>query len=336
MNKKIITIMLCILFIYTVSSAYAKTNNCNLKQDDFNLLNNPIIKNGNLESIEVIDQQQTTDCGYGCPFFSNLWLAQGFIPTLGTITKVELKLFKVGTISSDVILSIRSTLTESDLTSITIDGSLIHEYSNWIEFDITDIAVEIGEMYYIVCRTTGGSMINYYCCLFQTNNPYSGGEVWGSLNSGSSWEIIEYPGYPDPDGCFKSYGLDEIPNIPNVNGPNKGTPGIEYTYKVLSIDPENHQVFFFVEWGDGTNSGWLGPYDSGEEVSIKHSWTNQGSYTIKVKAKDSYGATSEWGIFTVVMPKNKSNNLQLFNLLENHLYLFQTIGLLLQKICLGS
>ena len=330
MNKKIIFIIICILFIGMVCSAHGKTKNYNIEKNKDIFSDIEIINSRNLDTIEVIDQQQTTNCGYGCPFFNYLWLAQGFIPTLETITRVELNLYKVGTITSDITLSIRSDLTGSDLTSVTIDGSQVYEYSNWIEFDFNDIDITIGEMYYIVCRTTGGSVTNYYCCLFQVNNPYAGGEVWGSLNSGSSWDIIEYPGYPDPDGCFITYGLDEAPNIPNIDGPATGTPGIEYNFNFSTIDPESHDVFYYIEWGDNTNSGWIGPYDSGLELSIKKTWTYQGTYTIRAKAKDIYGATSDWRIFNVKMPKNKTINSQLINLFENHLKLYAIIKQFLQ------
>ncbi|KYK28367.1 hypothetical protein AYK20_01290 [Thermoplasmatales archaeon SG8-52-1] len=333
MNNKIIAIIICILFMGTVCSAYAKTKNNSITKNENIFSEFKIIESRYLDTIEVIDQKQTTDCGYGCPFFSNLWLAQGFIPTLETITRVELNLFKEGSITSDITLSIRSDLMGSDLTSVTIDGSQVYEYSNWIDFDFTDIDIITGEMYYIVCRTTGGSVINYYCCLFQVNNPYSGGEVWGSLNSGASWEIIEYPGYPDPDGCFITYGLDEAPNIPNINGPAKGKPGNEYTYKISTIDPEGHDVLYYIEWGDNTNSGWLGPYNSGEEISIKHTWINPGTYTIRAKAKDIYQATSsDWGFFTVIMPKDKLINLQLLNFFENHLNILKLIILILHGV----
>jgi hypothetical protein len=334
MNQKIIAIFISILFIGTTCSALAKIKNCNLEDRNYNLSEHPLKNTGNIDAIEVIDQQQTTDCGYGCPFFNNLWLAQGFIPTLVTITKVELKLFKVGTITSDIILSIRSTLTGSDLTSITIEGSQVYEYSNWILFDFMDIDINPSEMYYIVCRTTGGSVVNYYCCLFQINNPYSGGEVWGSLNSGSSWEIIEYPGYPDPDGCFISYGLDEPPSIPVINGPANGKAGLEYTFKVSTTDPESHDVYYNIEWGDGAYTGWIGPYNSSEEISLKHIWASQGSYTIKAKAKDLYDATSDWGFFTIKLPKNKPINLHFQNLLVNNPGLFIIIKQILHKMLL--
>ncbi|KYK22275.1 hypothetical protein AYK21_03970 [Thermoplasmatales archaeon SG8-52-2] len=296
MLKKIIVIFACFLIVGTLSTAIGNVNNYSSKPID------------NIGAAEVIDQQQTIDCGQGCPFFSYLWLAQGFTPTLETITKVELKLFKIGDINSDILLSIRSSLTGSDLTSVSVSGNQVAGYGKWILFDFNDISINPNQMYYIVCRTSGGSMVNYYCCLFQINNPYSGGEVWGSLNSGTTWEIIEYPGYPDPDGCFIQYGLDESPSAPDIDGPTQGMEGEEYTYKFLSTDPEDHDVFYSVSWGDGTNSGWQGPFNSGEEVYLSHIWSSKGEYTILAQAKDVYDVVSEWGEFELEIPRFKTNS----------------------------
>ena len=46
-------------------------------------------------------------------------------------------------------------------------------------------------------------------------------------------------------------------------------------------------------WGDSI-SNWLGPYTSGETVSLKHTWNFVGDYSINVKAKDSEGLESGW------------------------------------------
>jgi len=162
MWKKILVIIICLLFSGLVSTALGEKNNYN-----FNTFEDTYKNIGNLGTIEVIDQQQIFDCGEGCPFFSNLWLAQGFTPTLETITKAELKLFKAGGITSDIILSIRSTLTGSDLTSVSISGSQVSGTSKWIEFDFTDLSLTPNQMYYIVCRTSGGSIVDYYCCRFE-------------------------------------------------------------------------------------------------------------------------------------------------------------------------
>ena len=43
--------------------------------------------------------------------------------------------------------------------------------------------------------------------------------------------------------------------------------------------------------------------------SINHTWSKQGNYEIKVKAKDEYGATSEWSDpLSFSMPKTKLFN----------------------------
>lgn len=256
------------------------------------------------DAVEVIDQQQTSSAGLGCPFFSYLWLAQGFTPGLESLTRLEVYLFKVGTVTSPITISIRDSLTGSDLTSATIDGSLVSTSSRWIMFDVSDISVIPGNQYYLVIRSSGGSIITYYCAIFDTDNPYDGGETWGSIDYGATWGLIEdyYPEYPDPDACFKTYGFDEAPGIPIIDGTLDGKIGVEYDYTFASTDPEEHAVMYWVNWGDGTNSGWIGPYDSGEQVTQSHQWSKKGSYTIQVKARDSYLVEGEYGTLVVSMP----------------------------------
>ncbi|MCJ7572430.1 MAG: hypothetical protein MUO82_11265, partial [Candidatus Thermoplasmatota archaeon] len=81
------------------------------------------------------------------------------------------------------------------------------------------------------------------------------------------------------------------------------------------------------EWGDGTDSGWLGLYPSGKEISANQSWKEKGTYLIKGKAKDIYGAESDWGTLEVTMPKNKMNYQFdiLFERLLHHFLFFEKI-----------
>jgi len=45
-------------------------------------------------------------------------------------------------------------------------------------------------------------------------------------------------------------------------------------------------------------------------IKATHNWTERGDYEVKVKARDHYGAESEWSDpFTVTMPKSKSFNI---------------------------
>jgi len=82
------------------------------------------------------------------------------------------------------------------------------------------------------------------------------------------------------------------PNTPS--GPIQGKAGVEYSYTTSTTDPDGDQVYYLWDWGDGNNSGWLGPYNSGATIDTLHKWTVKGSYSIKVKAKDIHGNESVW------------------------------------------
>jgi hypothetical protein len=97
---------------------------------------------------------------------------------------------------------------------------------------------------------------------------------------------------------------DTAPATPSIEGPTKGKKGVSYDYSFVSADAEDDDVFYFVDWGDGTNSSWVGPFDSGEEQILSHTFTKKGSYTIQVKARDVFYAESDWGTLEVSMPKS--------------------------------
>jgi hypothetical protein len=95
------------------------------------------------------------------------------------------------------------------------------------------------------------------------------------------------------------------PNPPVIDGKTRGKPGIEYEYSFISNNPDNYDIYYFVEWGDSTNSGWKGPYPGDDPMILSHTWYEEGTYTIRAKAKDDYGIESDWGYLDVTMPKNK-------------------------------
>jgi hypothetical protein len=33
------------------------------------------------------------------------------------------------------------------------------------------------------------------------------------------------------------------------------------------------EIYYLFDWGDGTDIGWLGPYDSVDTVTASHTWT---------------------------------------------------------------
>ncbi|MGF3553756.1 MAG: PKD domain-containing protein, partial [Thermoplasmatota archaeon] len=120
------------------------------------------------------------------------------------------------------------------------------------------------------------------------------------------------------------------PVKPMINGPIKGVYGISYDYKFKTIDPDGTDVlWYYVDWGDGRNTGWIGPYSSYEEVTQSHFWYEKGTYTIKCKAKDPYNAESDWGTLAVTMPKNKiATNTLFLRFLERFPFLSRLLFLL--------
>jgi hypothetical protein len=84
------------------------------------------------------------------------------------------------------------------------------------------------------------------------------------------------------------------PEIPSIDGPSSGKINVEQTYTTSTTDLDGDNLCYIFDWGDGTNSGWLGPYNSGEEIQASHIWTKKGDYSIKVKAKDIHGTQSGW------------------------------------------
>jgi len=108
---------------------------------------------------------------------------------------------------------------------------------------------------------------------------------------------------PTGSGLYtrKWYGFTtaEEPNSPPAipqrpSGQASGKINVEYTYTTITTDPNHDQIYYNWSWGDGTTSGWLGPYPSNQTVQAKHTWTKKGNYGIKVKAKDIHGAESNW------------------------------------------
>jgi len=126
--------------------------------------------------------------------------------------------------------------------------------------------------------------------------------------------------------------LTSAPSIPSIEGPSSGKLRRNYDFSITSTDPTNLEIWYYIEWGDGSISDWLGPYASGSQITESHSWTEEGSYIIKVKAKNTNDIESGWAELEVSMPKNKPSKNQLITFLENHAHLsllFERILMLL-------
>jgi hypothetical protein len=119
--------------------------------------------------------------------------------------------------------------------------------------------------------------------------------------------------YGDPSLVRAGISSNHPPNTPLISGPTYGKIGISYNYSFVSIDDDNDELSYSIEWGDGIEEV-IGSFPSGFEANASHTWNEKGSYTIRARAFD--GTTnSDWGEYTVSMPKSKTICLN-FNLLN--------------------
>ena len=119
------------------------------------------------------------------------------------------------------------------------------------------------------------------------------------------------------------------PSTPEINGPTSGKPGIEYEFTFVSVDPDDDDLYYLIDWGDGIEDV-TGLFPSGAEVHASHTWDEKGTYPIKVKAVDPYNAESDWGQLSFTVPRNKAfSNLFIPWFLQQLQYKFQNLSYLL-------
>jgi len=156
----------------------------------------------------------------------------------------------------------------------------------------------------------------------------SGGNYWDDYtgedndNDGIGDTPYVIPGEKSIDNypLMKTFGS---PSNPTITGPIYGKPGIRYNYSALSFDPDDDNISYFFDWGDGTNSDWTSFVQSGTEIYVSYTWKNIGTYEIKVKAKDVYELESDWSTLEMIVPKNKTYKFDLSNIFQILIKLFE-------------
>ncbi|GAG87091.1 unnamed protein product, partial [marine sediment metagenome] len=128
--------------------------------------------------------------------------------------------------------------------------------------------------------------------VFMTRADLTTGFVSGTID-----EIYIYNHVLNPieiQNLYQQYA-PTTPSTPSTpSGPTTGKPGINYEYNTTSIDIDEDNIYYLWDWDDGSDFIWLGPYSSGEICTRSHTWTVEGTYNVKVKAKDQIGLESNW------------------------------------------
>ena len=104
--------------------------------------------------------------------------------------------------------------------------------------------------------------------------------------------------------CVFNTMCTSLPSDPEIEGPYRGRPGNDYEYTFVSTNPLNFTIKYLVDWGDG-NFSETGFFESGEIVTLNHSWDQKGKFTIKAKAIDEYAKESNWSEYKINFPRGK-------------------------------
>jgi hypothetical protein len=140
------------------------------------------------------------------------------------------------------------------------------------------------------------------------------------LNKTYFWKIVAWDNNGastlGPNWTFTT-GINLPPTAPKIHGPH-GKPRAKnllfaipfpkpipkpgtYNYTFNATDPENENIYYFIDWSDGTSSGWIGPFPSGEEITCNHTWIKKGTYLVMAKAKDIYDQKGPWGTERIII-----------------------------------
>ena len=194
------------------------------------------------------------------------------------------------------------------------------ENTHWYCLDLLKNATHLqtfldtyaGEEVIMYCKGGYRSLVASYILL----NANFTGKIYNMLGGITAWIAAGLP-----------IRNNTPPATPDIDGETKGKPGVEYEYKFSTTDAEGDWVYYWILWGDGCPAvEWIGPYESGEEVTMSHIFDTNGIYNISAQAKDFYGNNSEWAELTVKIPRQKALN---YNILELLLERFPFIRKLL-------
>lgn len=97
--------------------------------------------------------------------------------------------------------------------------------------------------------------------------------------------------------CSLFIDVNVPPDCPKIFGENKGKTKEKQMFYITAKDNDNDSVYYFCDWGDGSNSSWIGPFPSNEKIKLNHTWKKPGNYDIKVKAKDTHHLQGDWSKF---------------------------------------
>jgi photosystem II stability/assembly factor-like uncharacterized protein len=256
----------------------------------FYLEHQSVFHEGSLRDVCFTD----TNTGYTA---AQVWNGEGAIartinggPTWTTIYWTNHALYGIDFPSSDVGYAVGA---EGIIAKTTDGGDSWQLLNSGVSYVLTDVSF---------ATETIGTAIGENGGIIRTED---GGTTWTTQDSGTTVTLNSINFINENTGFISgnsgtilhttsggwSNRPPEIPTIPS--GPTEGVTNTNYEFTTSTTDPDEDDVYYQFDWGDGTFSNWIGPFSSGTEGTESHSWNAGGEYEIRAKAKDSLGE-SDW------------------------------------------
>jgi len=151
----------------------------------------------------------------------------------------------------------------------------------------------------------GGSIsISYYYFDYLINQKQSVSEslfntqlfFWNNEEIPKVYEnMLVFCLYGDPSISMETFDDITSPNTPvRPDGSDILSTYTDYSFSTTAIDVEDYKLYYTWDWGDGNFSEFIGPFESGETISINHMWKIPGDYMIRVKSVGIVGDESSW------------------------------------------
>lgn len=163
------------------------------------------------DPIIVLDQMQVNE-STDFTVYNKVILAQEFTPQMTPLTQIDVRLNKPKVVDSSLRLSIRSSLNGPDLTFQSMAAEDIPFFMHWINFDIGDIDVDVGQSYFIVLEAAT-SVTNSYrwrSVYGEDTDYYPDGVLYRFFTQSGIWETVETE-TDYVDACFRTYSY--IPRV---------------------------------------------------------------------------------------------------------------------------
>lgn len=149
----------------------------------------------------------------------------------------------------------------------------------------------------------------------QTDNTYDPSAM--NMNTTYYWKIVAWDDQGESaEGqiwCFTTASIpNEPPTPPIIRGTTFGRKGGWFRNTFYSTDPDGNDIYYYVEYSrENMPRRWYGPVSSGYTLWIDGGCPETGFYSIKAKAKDIYGAESNWTTLpATIMPVNQQQSSQ--------------------------